>query len=220
LFDEEIRGYAAIPQGYCVDEFQRDGILMMGASAPIDMAAGQFGFLGRKLVDVMEAYDRVASFGVMVEDRSRGRVRLGVGGRPLVLYWLGRRERELLLRGAEAMSRIYLAAGATEVYPALAGHRVVRTTEDLARLAAARPAARDWLLMAFHPLGTCRMATSSRNGVVDTDNQVFGVPNLYIADGSVVPSSLAVNPQVTIMAFATRAADLLAERLERVAAAA
>jgi choline dehydrogenase-like flavoprotein len=55
---------------------------------------------------------------------------------------------------------------------------------------------------------------------VDTDNQVFGVPNLYIADGSVVPSSLAVNPQVTIMAFATRAADLLAERLERVPAAA
>ena len=220
LFDEEIRGYAAIPQGYCIDEFQRDGILMMGASAPIDMAAGQFGFLGTKLVEVMEAYDRVASFGVMVEDRSRGRVRPGIGGRPLVLYWLGRRERELLLRGTEAMSRIYLAAGATEVYPALAGHRVVRTTEDLARLAAARPAARDWLLMAFHPLGTCRMATSPQHGVVDTDNQVFGVPNLYIADGSVVPSSLAVNPQVTIMAFATRAADLLAERLERVAAAA
>ena len=42
------------------------------------------------------------------------------------------------------------------------------------------------------------MATSPQHGVVDTDNQVFGVPNLYIADGSVVPSSLAVNPQVTI----------------------
>ena len=220
LFDEEIRGYAAIPQGYCVDEFQREGVLMMGASAPIDMAAGQFGFLGSKLVDVMEAYDRVASFGVMVEDRSRGRVRVGVAGRPLILYWLGRRERELLLRGTEALARIYFAAGATEVYPALAGHRVLRDTADLTRFAASHPAARDWLLMAFHPLGTCRMATSASAGVVGTDNQVFGVPNLYIADGSVVPSSLAVNPQVTIMAFATRAADLLAERLERVPAAA
>ena len=61
-----------------VDELQREGILPMGASAPIDMAPAQFNFVGRQLVDVMESYDRVASFGVMVEDRSRGRLE-GIG---------------------------------------------------------------------------------------------------------------------------------------------
>jgi choline dehydrogenase-like flavoprotein len=90
----------------------------------------------------------------------------------------------------------------------------VRSAADLARLAASSPKASDWLLTAFHPLGTCRMATSAARGVVSPDHEVFGLPGLYIADGSVVPSSVGVNPQVTIMAMATRAADHIAARLD------
>jgi hypothetical protein len=215
LFDEDILGYNAIPQGYCIDEFQREGILPMGASVTIDMATSQFNFVGRQLMGVMEAYDRVASFGVMVSDRSKGRVRLGPGGRPLVFYWFGRRERDLMQRGMAAVSRVFLAAGAREVYPALHGHRVLRTADDLERMERARTAAADYLLTAFHPLGTCRMGPTAAGGVVSPAHEVFGVPGLYVADGSVVPSSVAVNPQVTIMALATRAADLLADRLDR-----
>jgi choline dehydrogenase-like flavoprotein len=178
------------------------------------MAASQFNFVGRQLMDVMESYDRVASFGVMVSDRSKGRVQLGPGGRPLILYWLGRRERDLMQRGMAMVSRVFLAAGAREVYPALHGHRVLRTVDDLERMEQARTAAADYLLTAFHPLGTCRMATDPSGGAVSSSHEVFGVPGLYVADGSVVPSSVAVNPQVTIMALATRAADLLADRLD------
>ena len=213
LFDEEIRGYAAIPQGYCVDQFHREGILMMGASAPIDLAPAQYAFAGRKLMEVMDAYERVVNFGVMVEDAGRGRVRPGLFGRPLITYRLGREERVRLRDGVAALCRIFFAAGAREVYPALHGHRVLRSTNDVEQLEASTPRAIDWLLTAFHPLGTCRMATSPEHGVVSASNEVFGVPGLYIADGSVVPSAAAVNPQVTIMALATRAADLLAERL-------
>jgi choline dehydrogenase-like flavoprotein len=220
LFDEEIMGYTAIPQGYCIDEFQRQGILPMGASAPIDMAASQFNFVGHRLMDLMENYDRVASFGVMVSDRSKGQVRLGPGGRPVVLYWFGRRERDLMQRGMAMVSRVFLAAGAREVYPALHGHRVLGGVDDLERMERARTAAADYLLTAFHPLGTCRMATEPGGGVVSPSHEVFGVPGLYIADGSVVPSSVAVNPQVTIMALATRAADLLANGLDSKPAAA
>ncbi|MCU1451499.1 MAG: oxidoreductase [Acidimicrobiales bacterium] len=214
LFDDDVLGYNAIPQGYCIDEFQREGILPMGASVSIDMAPSQFNFVGRQLMDVMEAYDRVASFGVMVSDRSKGRVRLGPGGKPFVTYWFGRRERDLLQRGMAIVSRVFLAAGAREVYPALHGHRIVRDAADLERMAQAHTAAADYLLTAFHPLGTCRMATDPAHGVVSPNHEVFGVPGLYVADGSVVPGSVAVNPQVTIMALATRAADLLADRLD------
>jgi choline dehydrogenase-like flavoprotein len=63
--------------------------------------------------------------------------------------------------------------------------------------------------MAFHPLGTCRMADSADNGVVNQRHEVFGTPGLYVCDGSVIPTSLGVNPQLTIMAFATRLAGLL-----------
>jgi choline dehydrogenase-like flavoprotein len=214
LFDEDIHGYSAIPQGYCVDELQREhGILMMGASAPIDVGAAQFTFVGDRLIDVMEHYDRIASMGIMVEDGARGTVRSGPGGRPLIFYWVGKKERQRLTRGIGAMSRIFLAAGAREVYPAVHGHRVVGSARDLARLEKKTLAANDLTLIGFHPLGTCRMATSSARGVVDSDHEVFGHPGLFVADGSVVPSSVAVNPQVTIMAMATRAADRIAQKL-------
>jgi len=53
-----------------------------------------------------------------------------------------------------------------------------------------------------HILGGCVMADSAENGVVDSAGRVFGYPNLFIADGSVVPVNLNVNPSLTITALA------------------
>ena len=47
---------------------------------------------------------------------------------------------------------------------------------------------------------------------VDPYYESHDVPGLYVVDGSVVPSSIAVNPQLTIMALATRAGEVLADR--------
>jgi choline dehydrogenase-like flavoprotein len=74
----------------------------------------------------------------------------------------------------------------------------------------ARP--RDLKLMGFHPLGTARAHARATHGVTDGDLAVHGVRGLYLADGSVVPSALGVNPQLTIMALATRLAFRLLGR--------
>ena len=76
----------------------------------------------------------------------------------------------------------------------------------------ARARARDLKLLAFHPLGTARADADPARGVLDPDLRVHGVEGLYVADGSVMPSSLGVNPQITIMALATRLAYHLLER--------
>ncbi len=60
-----------------------------------------------------------------------------------------------------------------------------------------------------HLVGGARMAAGPFNGVVDSDHRVFGVPNLYVVDGSVLPTQGAANPALTIMALAARAADRL-----------
>jgi cholesterol oxidase len=62
-------------------------------------------------------------------------------------------------------------------------------------------------LLTAHPLGGCRMADSKENGVVNSFGQVWGYPNLYIADGSIVPTPLSVNPSMTIAALAERIAE-------------
>jgi cholesterol oxidase len=55
-----------------------------------------------------------------------------------------------------------------------------------------------------HPLGTCRMAEDVFHGVVDENCQVFNYPNLYVIDGSVVPTAVGVNPALTIAAIAEK----------------
>lgn len=217
LFDEAIEGYKAAPQGYCVDQFHREGILLLGASAPLDIGAEVFPFVGRKLMEVMEAYDRVASFGVMVEDESRGRVRVGPGGRPFITYWLGKGDVERLRLGVQRTCEIYFAAGARAVYPGIHGvpHEILQgDAGGMEALKAVRPNARDFTLVSsFHPLGTCRMGVDPGASVVGPSHETHDVPALYIADGSVVPTPPAVNPQVTIMTLATRASDQIARAL-------
>ena len=57
------------------------------------------------------------------------------------------------------------------------------------------------------------MDASEQEGVVDADCRVFGMENLYVADGSVFRSSAAVNPALTIIANALRVGDKIKERL-------
>ncbi len=60
-----------------------------------------------------------------------------------------------------------------------------------------------------HLVGGCRMATDEHAGVVDSQQRTFAVPNLYITDGSVLPTQGSANPALTIMAITARVCDLL-----------
>lgn len=63
-----------------------------------------------------------------------------------------------------------------------------------------------------HPLGGCRMADSPDLGVVDDSGAVYGYEGLYCIDGSIVPTSLGVNPSLTISALTERCAERLVDR--------
>jgi choline dehydrogenase-like flavoprotein len=66
-----------------------------------------------------------------------------------------------------------------------------------------------------HLLGTCRMGSDPADSVVNADCRAHDVPNLYICDGSVFPTSTAVNPSLTIQAIAARTADRISEMKRR-----
>jgi choline dehydrogenase-like flavoprotein len=211
-FDERIAGWDAIPQGYAIEEFHDEGLLFEGATTPLEYTISLMPQLGPRLVELAEGYDRIASFGFLVSDTSRGRVRL-VGGRPVVTYRLNDHDVARLKRGLDILARVYFAAGARSVLPPVRGFDELRSEADLARFRRATVRASDFELSAYHPLGTCRMGVDPARSVVGPDHQLHDCPGLYVIDGSAVPSSLGVNPQVTIMTLATRAAERLAARL-------
>jgi choline dehydrogenase-like flavoprotein len=67
---------------------------------------------------------------------------------------------------------------------------------------------------ASHPLGGCRMAASPDFGIVDHRCEVFGNEGLFCMDSSAIPTSLGVNPSLTIAAVCERAAEQLTARAQ------
>jgi choline dehydrogenase-like flavoprotein len=147
----------------------------------------------------------LAQFGVMVSDTSRGEVRPLPGGGTRIRYDLNAQDTARFQRGLEALAEIYWAAGARELFVPVGG--VLRLRDgDSGPLRSQRLRARDLDLMAFHPLGTARAGADPRRAVLDGDLRLHGLAGLHVADASAVPTSLGVNPQITIMALATRLA--------------
>lgn len=70
----------------------------------------------------------------------------------------------------------------------------------------------DFFFSTAHQVGSCRMADSRRDGVVDAAGEAFAYPGLYVSDGSAIPSSLAVNTSLTILANAERIAAGMVRR--------
>jgi len=211
-FDESVAGYNGIPQSYAIEEFHDEGILFEGGTAPLDFAAGTLPILGPRFIEAAEQSEHAAMFGFLTEDTSRGRVR-SRGGVPLITYMMNDRDVAKVKRAIEILCRVLFAAGARKVAPLTNGFDELHGEADLARFRRARLKARDFDITAYHPLGTARMGIDPSRSVVGLDHQTHDCKDLYVVDGAAVPSSLAVNPMLTIMALATRAAEGLDARL-------
>jgi choline dehydrogenase-like flavoprotein len=213
LFGDVIDPANHIPQGYGCDEFLRDGQLIAAAQPTPNVAAQVFQLAGRRLMDVLDRLPHLASIGLCVRDATaNGRVWREVGGRPAITYSITREDRDRLHSGMVRMLQILVAAGATRLYAGRASMPVFEPHE-LDRFRRSPAAASDLALASYHPLGTCKMGRDPRTSVVGLDHQTHDVKNLYVVDGSTVPGAPGVNPQLTIMAMATRAAGMIADTL-------
>jgi hypothetical protein len=202
--DEHVDMAKGVPQSYFIDEFADEGIMFEGAAGPPDYTAMSYPFSGERHRDVMLRYANQSQFGVMVSDLSRGSVRRR-GRFVQIRYDLNSEDTATFKRAIELLCELYWTAGAKVIYPPIEGLGELRDGDMQAvRDHELRPS--QLTLLAFHPLGTARADARPDHGVVDADQRVRGLENLYVSDGSAVPSSIGVNPQITIMALATRTA--------------
>lgn len=196
--DEVVDMSAGVPQAYAVDEFAADGIMIEGWTGPPDMLALSAPVAGAEHRRLVTAWRHVAQAGMMIRDESRGRV-LTAASRSVLRYDVTRADAAALVRGVALAAELELAAGAHTVHLGIRGAPPVRSVDQARALTATPIAPHRLALTAFHPLGT-----AAAGAVVDRDLML--APGLMVADGSVVPSALGVNPQLTIMALAGRAA--------------
>jgi len=213
MFDEPIFGWKGVPQGYYVDEYRADGIMCEGAHGPPALMGAAIPGVGKLLKERVSDISFFADFGVMVSDTSIGSVKVGPSGNPVMIYSMNKEDVRRMIKGMALVSSIFLAAGAKSIFPALYGYPEILKPRDVLKLKEAKIKAVQIQAGAFHPLGTCRMGEDPANTVVNSYLKTHDLDNLYVVDGSVFPTSLGVNPQETIMAFALRTGEHIANKV-------
>jgi choline dehydrogenase-like flavoprotein len=158
----------------------------------------------------------IAMFGAMVHDDGGGTVRRGLGREPFVTYRMSARDKVALRRGVRLVAETFFEAGAKEVFLPVLGAPPL-DADALRRSELERVPGSRIECGSQHPLGTCRIARDASGGAVDRDGLLFDAHNVFVVDGSVLPTSLGVNPQLTVMAMATRIAQRLRERFRALA---
>lgn len=214
-FEEDVRAYRGIPQGYYVDEFESDragngGFLLESIFTHPGIVAATIPMIGPEHAHLMTRLNHLAAAYVQVHDRSCGEVRIGKDGYPKIQYALHQEDVRKIQQGWQALVRIFLAAGAKEVYLPHVDQTAPLTRENqLDEIMNLDFAPNKLALFSAHQMGSCRMGADPTRSVVDSRCKSHDLDNLYIADGSVFPSSSGVNPQITIMTIATHAAQQL-----------
>ena len=222
LFDEKVEGWDGAMQSVYSDHFGDEGLTLVGVYTAPSVLAAAFPGVGREHRRIVRSLPHLAFFGAMIHDEGGGRVMRWLGREPLLTYRMSARDRHRLWRGIEILGELAFAAGAREVLLPIFGAEPISSLAQLRALIAAPPSTRKVECMSFHPLGSARMSADPASGVVQPSGETWSTRNLFVADGSVLPSSIGVNSQLPVMAMAMRIARGIAERmpqLTRVAAA-
>ncbi|HEX8744698.1 MAG TPA: GMC family oxidoreductase [Thermoleophilaceae bacterium] len=205
----DARGWDGVMQSWAIDEWLDRGLFLEATFSPLPFGAHWMPGAGASFAERVEHYGEMGIVGVHLADRSEGRVRLRAGALRLS-YRLTRADAATLAFGIARVAEVHFAAGASEVYPQVAGAGVLRPGESLEGRRV-RPA--ELRLEAFHPMGTARMGATAADSVVGLTGEAHDAPGVYVADASVLPTSLGANPMLTIMAVARRVARGLAQRI-------
>ena len=154
------------------------------------------GLCGAVLREHMRGYNQTAGIDVHGECLASAGNRVGLAEerderglpKPWIRFSAGENERRLGVHTERVMRAIWDAAGAEDV----------------------------WAFPRFaHTVGTGRIGSEAASAVVDGEGRSLEVANLYVSDNSTFPSSLTVNPALTIMALSLRTADRFLARARR-----
>jgi choline dehydrogenase-like flavoprotein len=200
------------PKSFFVDRATDEGFVLETCMYfPFTTAKNLTGF-GEAHTAMMRAFPRLQMILVLACDRAiaANRITIDREGRPVVHYRFTPDVIASMVRATRAAARIFFAAGAIRVHAPAANPHVIEEHES-DRLDD-RINARHFLpgtttVSAAHLMGGCAMGRDASDSVADAWGRVHGIPWLRVADSSLFPDALQINPYLTVMALADRVAE-------------
>jgi choline dehydrogenase-like flavoprotein len=214
-FPDIVDSFAGIQMShaYRSSEGVPDYLVETWFNPPATQALAMPGWFDRHFEN-MSRYRHMACSGVLVGTTTPGRVKPGRHA-PEIDYTASDADMARMVDGLQVAGRIWLEAGAERVMPATFAWHEYRSAAALGELRRRIVETGDLLMTSAHPQGG-----NALGAVVDEDFRVRSLENLYLCDASVFPSSVHVNPQLTVMGMAQYASRrILGHPAERAIAA-
>lgn len=204
-FDEEVRAWDGVPQSYeCTEMLDLEAEaselrtwILTAFAHPIGTATlvPDHGEAHRAL---MHRYGHLAVLANVVHDETCGQVRpdgeLGLS----LDYWPVEADRRALSLGLWASAKLLFAAGAQRVWVPTRKLVSIERGESFDFLKSMGIERHELAVVAVHPMGTVPMGDDPKVAAVGSDGRHHHVRNLWVADGSLFPTSIGVPPQISI----------------------
>jgi long-chain-alcohol oxidase len=224
IFDEEVRPWEGVLGSTFSDQMldmgEGYGVKYEHAANPPSLLAVFAPWRSAEHnAELMQSLNHTAGFGCLMRARDGGEVEIGSDGLPSPRWALSDFDRDNMRKAMDGAAQILEAAGAQRIYSSHAGWVSYEPGRDGGRERFLDDADRaGWgpaqvTLGSFHIMGTARMGSSREDSVCGSDGQAWDCRNLYVVDGSVLPTGLGVNPMVTIEAAAHKIARGMAASL-------
>ena len=214
--DEDIYGWIGATLTAQAGDFEsplKGGYLLeAGIVGPVITSSWIDGGIGRDFVEFMENSKKFQAAVTLIHDHNVGRVYLD-GDRKRIEYDLDDRDFESMREALRGTARIYFAAGAHRVYLPTTRRTTIESVDQIDSVIDSLTNGKHlYRMTSYHPQGTMRMGADPTTSVVAPDGRCHDLDNVYVPDASLFPSSLLVNPQVTVYTMASYISDRIVAR--------
>jgi choline dehydrogenase-like flavoprotein len=198
-------------QGWASIAFRdQPGFKLETLAIPPELVASRFSGGGVELMKRLEEYRHVAMWCMGVRADTVGSIETSrFNHRPVVKYDFTPGDMKKLRDGLYLLARQHVAAGATAVIPGVSSLPFKLQANEIHRIDQASLDPRHYIAILSHLFGGCVMGKDPARSVTDEKGRVHGYQHLVVADASVIPTNLGVNPQHTIMGLAMTFAEAM-----------
>jgi choline dehydrogenase-like flavoprotein len=220
LYGQDQEAFKGAPQSGLVDEFANTGdgygFLIEGVQYTPGLTGSALPWASAEAhKELLSTVRRGATFVTLTRDRGHGRVEIDPNGEAVPYYAVDDPvDVRNLHHGMEVMTRLHVAAGATQILLLSAGLPTWREGDDVEafveRCRRQPLRAGGVKMFSAHQMGTCRMGDDPQTSVANPWGELHDTPGVWIGDGSAFPTSSGTNPMISIMALAHRTAEAIA----------